>query len=286
MKIEWILEENCFGGEQADLISAALDAGHKINFDIPDSIDHTDFRIIRGSTDFVDRYSAIFLEFDPFCICSNLKFYDCTHYYTKNNYDKLLNSDCVWIPWKNLNEDLFDFFKTDRLFIRPNSGKKIFTGTTVGYKWFDKELEVIQSLPSTKGLTPETLVLVSSCKDIVKEARFLVGPDGIIDGSWYNGDGNNLELKQMSDFANEFSFNKIVIDPSTGGFVWEDFFTIDVAQTEKFGLQVVEINSFSSSGLYNMHTPTIIKNIEEYIKYIMDCDIERDYTKEDARKQI
>lgn len=258
-KVEWILQDKCFGAEQADLIRAILEYDCcEVIIGIPDSIDHHNYRVIRGSTEFVHSYNNIFGEYDPFCITACFDHYKCSNYYSNIHCDDLLNSYCFWMPWKYLSEDVFDFFNSDRVFIRPDSGYKIFTGTTVGKKWFTKELEVIQGLPSSKLLRPDTMVLVSDYKEITKEARFLMGPNGMIAGSWYSHCGNSLELKEMSKFAQK------------AGNFYDEFFTVDVAQTKKYGLQIVEVNSFSSAGLYDMHAPTVVKNIINHIKAFSD----------------
>lgn len=253
-KIEWILQDKCFGGEQADLISAILEKeDQEVIVGIPDSIDHHNFRVIRGSTKFVDTYNRMFEEYDPFCITCNFDNYICSRYYQKIHHNDLLNSYCVWMPWGYLSTDIFELFQTEKVFIRPDVGYKVFTGTTIGKKWFSKELEVIKSLPSTSGLTDNTMVLLSTCKKIIREARFLMGPSGLIDGSWYNEEGNNLQLKTLGDFANR------------AGRHYDDFYTVDVADTEEYGPQIVEVNSFSSAGLYDMHAPTVVDAITQYI---------------------
>lgn len=255
MKIEWILEPGCFGVEQNHLLAEICQTKDNIAvIGIPDSIDHHNYRVIRGSTEFVDTYNRRFCDYDPFCLTADFENYKCSNYYGKINYDHLLNADCIWFPWYYLNRDVFDFFRSERVFIRPDSGYKIFTGTTVGMKWFHKELDVIKNLPSAFSLKLDTMVLVSSCKNILKEARFLMGPDGLIDGSWYNGEGSQSDLENMGEFAKR------------AGIDYDEFFTVDVAQTEEYRLQIVEVNSFASAGLYDIDPKKVVTAINKYIR--------------------
>lgn len=255
----WIIQDKIFGEETDRLVEALKRAGVKYGVQ-PLSCGlgpSKDFIVFRGSLHFVTlnnrlcKDRTLSLDVDSF-YCSN-------YYPLFGAHNLLLNSDGVWMPWGHFclrGEEMFEMFNTDELFIRPNSGEKIFTGTTIRPKWFEKELEVIKTLPSTSGLRDTTMILVAPAKKITKEARFLVGPSGLVDGSWYNNDGSDEELALMASFAKDCYM------PS-----FATFMTVDMCFLKGQNLpRVVEVNSFESAGLYDMNMDKVVEAVEQYVR--------------------
>lgn len=250
----WVIQE---GWEELPQLEAALKANNtSYCIGYPESIIAGETIIPRGSMEFVKTLESRFGEYSNM-VSWTPKNYECSYYYTKVEIDKLLNGECVFLPWKNLEtygRDLFSFFGNDRLFIRPNDGGKTFTGTTVGRKYFSRELEIIKSLPSS-SINPETLVLISNARQLeYKEYRFLILDKKIVSFSDYSSDP--YQVGALVPYKDLFSFVKSL------DYTPDWCYTIDVCVDYQF--KVVEYNSGVCAGWYDMDYDKIIKEFNKH----------------------
>src|SRR5690606_18531743 len=74
-------------------------------------------------------------------------------------------------------------FGGDRIFIRPDSGAKPFTGFDVAYRDVDDELKALKAVT---GLTDSMMLYVCPFKEIQAEFRFFIVNRKVIDGSYYS----------------------------------------------------------------------------------------------------
>jgi len=243
----WIIQDKIFG-EETDLLIGAL-KNNNISYMITDKplVCDPSKVILRGSTDFIrmfenannNKYFRLTLEN-----------YDCSRYYQYFG-SRMLNSDFIILPWWKLKDStqIFQSFpNTEKFFIRPEVGRKIFTGTTLTKKWWDKELDIIYSLPSS-NIKDSDLVLVSSYKEIVSEYRVLMHKNNVIDYSRYSGE-------ELFDEEFAISFQSSVID-----FFPDMLYTMDIAATKE-GFKLLELNSFVSAGLYDIDYNKVVNYIE------------------------
>ena len=161
--MRWIIQNGVFGDETAELIKHTK--SYQLTNDFGYVFDGGPF-LVRGTTKFIKEAYSRWDDYSWMPNLLHLDNYQCSNYYLEIPREKLLNSDFLLLPWWKLCDprtDLFNYFKTSKLFIRPNSGEKLFTGTTVGNKWYSKELEIIEGLPSS-NFDQQDLVLVSSAK--------------------------------------------------------------------------------------------------------------------------
>ena len=159
--MHWIIQDSVFGDETQELIK------HIKSYDlVKESVYGFSGQypfIARGTTNFIKE---IYNRWDDCSWIPNLLHldkYECSSYYLEIPAQNLLNSNFLILPWwriKQTGYKLFEYFNTDRLFIRPNTGVKLFVGTTVLSRWFNKELEIIETLPSSQ-FDEQDLVLVS-----------------------------------------------------------------------------------------------------------------------------
>jgi hypothetical protein len=169
---------------------------------------------------------------------------NCNFYYSHVPADWMLNSDFVMAPFqviKNNPSRFFDLFGVDDLFIRPNTGRKAFTGYTITRENAAFELSSSMQLTSVQS---ETICLISAAKNIKSEFRFVIGNGEVIDGSEYRWDRildiRHDWLSECWDLADKMA--KHTWQPDT-------CYTVDVADTED-GPKIVELNGFSCAGLY------------------------------------
>jgi hypothetical protein len=255
----WIIQDKVFGEETDRLIETLKKADVKYQLTPwPHTVYTKDFIVSRGTLNFVECNKYLYESYRTLKL--DVENFKCSSYYPLfGAHNLLLNADAIWMPWDNFclrGEKMFEMFKTDKLFIRPDSGHKIFTGTTIRPKWFEKELHTITTLPSTSGLKGDTMILVAPAKKITKEARFLFGPSGLVDGAWYNNDGSDRELALMTTFAQDCYMSH-----------FGPFMTVDMCFLEDENLpRIVEVNSFESAGLYDMDMDKVVDAVEQYAR--------------------
>jgi hypothetical protein len=192
-----------------------------------------------GNIDFVQRVQK-HTSFIPgvFCNAYNLK---CSTYYAYyGNF--LLNRGYSMLPVGDLLNRLAEF---SPFFIRPNSSNKSFTGYVVG----DKEGHEIQSLIRTIG--PETLVVVAPQRSIDAEYRFVVCDRKIIAGTRY-----------LPSESEDYPTLALCLAIKIADLEWQPdlCYTIDIAESDG-NMYLLEINSFSSSGLYSCKLAPIIRQV-------------------------
>src|SRR5690606_3444445 len=128
----------------------------------------------------------------------NLQQLQCTSYYPKFG-ELLLNSQYIMLPFGELNrqkEFLFQCLGEEKIFIRPNSGFKIFTGKVVTRDSWDEDLRLF----GFYSVEADKLVIASKSQDIFGEWRFVVVDNQIVSGSKYSG-VSTLSLTTVSEFA-------------------------------------------------------------------------------------
>lgn len=157
----------------------------------------------------------------------------------------LLNDGFVLLPWSEFRrrlpawQDQFGFL--GGVFVRPDSGNKTFTGLTIPFDDWDHETRCLEVL---SGVTAETLVSISRPRaDIDGEWRFW-----ILNGmpvthsaySWRDDEDPRDPPLACVKLVNELCQHAWQPDVA---------YTVDVCMTGD-GARLVEINSFSCSGVY------------------------------------
>lgn len=172
--------------------------------------------------------------------------------------DWFLNRNCLMTTWSVLNarpkEEWQVLFPGTRVFARPNSGFKTFAGQTINYDKWQEDLEAIDQVSSVTG---ETLIVLAPDQELQGEFRFVVADGKVIAGSEYRWD-NVLDIRR--DWPEEcFEVAKKVAEHE-----WQlDIaYTCDVALTPN-GSKLIELNGFSSAGLYACDINAVIEGITE-----------------------
>jgi hypothetical protein len=192
MKAKWLLELDLFTDTEMGLINAIKKTGREVKTmkyipfddDLVNRIknDYNDYdcvifygslnlgRKILKQTNFIP---GVYLKENPF---------ECTSYYPVYG-DELLHKSYIMMPYGDLirrKSELFNLYG-DKLFIRPNSGFKEFTGNILNKQNFEKAVE----LAGFYDVEPDLLVLVSDVTNIKKEWRFVIVNNEVISGSLY-----------------------------------------------------------------------------------------------------
>lgn len=180
-----------------------------------------------------------------FCAMGN---YKCTNYYPLF-HDYFLNSRrYIMLPWgsvlKNYNF-LFNCGFGERLFIRPNKGNKVFSGSKIYLDTLELDLEKIKSL-SYYGITHDELCVISPNQNIIEEYRLVVSDWKIVTGTQYFPDDENsivpqIIIEKAEELLNIAKEKNFIPDP-----VW----TLDMVTLDSGAIFPLEIGSLSCAGLY------------------------------------
>ncbi|WOF82108.1 ATP-grasp domain-containing protein (plasmid) [Pseudomonas sp. FeN3W] len=219
-----------------------------------------------GSISFI-REAIACLHHVPLAYFSNDRF-NFSRYAHKLPTGCLLNDDAIFLPCLTLLSRVGQMkkcFAGERLFVRPDSGSKVFTGNSFSYTELASELSSLKQLTS---LTDDTLLAISSAKSIQAEYRFFIVNKAIVGGSAYSFDG--LHNADIPDGA-------ILLAQTIANHEWQIdvAYTCDVALTEN-GFRVVELNAGSTSGFYEADARNIIRAMAEaaWLEFIGELSME------------
>ena len=144
--------------------------------------------------------------------------------------------------------------RNDRVFVRPDSPLKLFTGQIVTRDTFAADLEFM----SFYEFPRKSLVVVSSPKSIEAEWRFVVANHRVVTGCQY-------KLQEKMDFRSEvdpaaFEFaSTIAAAPYQPDPVW----ILDVCRTADKAYRLLEIGGFSFADLYACSKAAIVDAVSE-----------------------
>jgi hypothetical protein len=162
----------------------------------------------------------------------------------------MLNDNFYVIPYA---EFVRRRLKPDQaVFIKPDSGMKEFTGKVIHHDNFDDE---INSMNQIEIVDPETLCVIAEPKEIDSEFRYVIVNGEVITGSEYRWD-NVLDVRRDTlPICDELAAHVAKMD-------WQAdvAYICDIAYAEKKA-KIVELNAFSSSGLYACDTYKIVEAV-------------------------
>jgi hypothetical protein len=170
----------------------------------------------------------------------------------------LLNNDFVILPYGEfIRRRNNGAWRT--CFIKPESGLKEFTGQVISIK---NGKDDIDKLSPHHTIDPDTLVVVSVAKDIKAEFRYVICEREVITGSEYRWD-NVLDVRRDTHSVCD------VVAYAIAKAEWQadTVYVCDVALLEDAGSRpygkVIELNAFSSSGLYACDTYKIVEAVSK-----------------------
>lgn len=183
--------------------------------------------------------------------------YRYSDYLPKVDSSLFLNDRPVMTPSALLRRQVdyyFDLLGSDEIFIRPDSGAKVFPGFVMSRSTWQHEFNCLDQLT---GLTPETIVVISPVKPIAHEYRFVIVNRQVVTGSRYMKHGV-LDVDSRVDPRCRSLADRIAAEP----------YQVDLAYTCDVGMVgdqavVIELNAFSTSGLYACDRVAAFKAVAE-----------------------
>lgn len=177
----------------------------------------------------------------------------------------LLNRDYMMLPFGEL-ERCHDFlFRSvgldDRIFIRPDSPLKLFTGQVASRSTFSADLEFMgfYEFPSN------SLVVVGSPRMIVSEWRFVIADGKDIAGCQYKRNGEFECQSGYDGSAIEFAKSIAELDYQPDP-VW----VMDICKTSDNSYHLLEIGAFSLSNLYACNMVDVAAAVSSVAKSVWE----------------
>lgn len=188
-------------------------------------------------------------ELNPGSYC-NFDAFKCSSYYPVFK-ESLLNYHSKIVAWKDV---LKHMNNSNMYFIRPNTGKKLFTGVVTNYDSIQTDVGFAVS-----NLDPETKVVIAPYVRVEKEWRFFVSSGlagNVITGSLYHVNNEHVEEECNDDEAFKLAKHaSLYYNP-------DPVYVIDICKTINGDYKILELNSFSCSGLYKCDVNEIVKFVE------------------------
>jgi hypothetical protein len=192
----------------------------------------------------------------------------CSTYYP--HFGSLLFNDYyVMLPLSEFHRQKFfcygTFGKETKVFLRPDSGEKTFTGQLVDLQDHEEFINLCKSL----GIEHE-LVIVSTPKNIRGEYRFVVSEKGIIAQSTYQFQGLRTIIPSTPKGAREMCEKVIAV-----GWHPAPVYCVDIAEDNDGKFWLLELTSFTSAGLYACNPTDIVREVskiaqEKYKAYLTE----------------
>lgn len=179
--------------------------------------------------------------------CSFANF-DCSLYYS--HFGRFLLNDDYGLYAASealrMSRILFDRFAVrGEIFLRPNAGRKIFSGKCVDRDDFEERL--------TRLFDPTELVVVSSPKQIGREWRLVAARRDVLTASQYADHGSVARTRDCPEQVIEFGREIL----RTVKWLPDPLFTMDIAESES-KLRLIELNGFSCSSFYECDLDRIV----------------------------
>jgi hypothetical protein len=182
---------------------------------------------------------------------------DTSYYMSQLPRSHFFNSDAIYMPFGMISERKYmlqDIFG-DKIFIRPDSGFKSFTGFSVAIKDLDFELS---SLKQTKNPGAHEMCLIARAKPIHAEYRIVVCEGKIVTGSQYRWD-NKMDIR-IDVHSDAWSFAESAV--AAAQWQLDTCYVVDIFLSDD-GPKIGEFNSFASAGLYNCDTDAIVDAVSK-----------------------
>ena len=187
----------------------------------------------------------------------NLPEFECLYYYPRFGRH-LANSEYVMLPFGELNRRkdwlLKNVGQDSKIFLRPSSGFKTFTGKIVSVNTWDKDIKLL----GFYDVDPEALVVACPPLEIEREWRTVVVENKIVAASQYKLGEDNTRKQDVP--AEVLKYGQDVLDSIK--YAPDPAWTLDICETPN-GLKVLETGSFSCAGLYACEPEPIIQAVNE-----------------------
>lgn len=268
MKVSWLIDSEVCGSYCDEMAAAARELGHVAKVlqppsppyrweDVAQSL-HKSFPadscvVAHGDIGLITKLARD-SRWTPGVFATVANF-DCASYYCHFG-QHLLNQQYMMLPFGELRrcrDFLFDAFGVDdRIFVRPSSPLKLFTGQLASRATFDKDVDYM----GFYEFPPESLAVVSRPQEIAAEWRFVIVDHKVVAGSKYSQGGAKLLSPECDEgaaaLAEKIGASEYQPDPA-----W----VADVCQTADGAYRLMEIGGFSFADLYACDKRAVVEAV-------------------------
>lgn len=259
MKTKWIVENFTKESSYLEIVEAIKKEGGDIKeinngfkFSDLEGYDENSPVMFLGSIEMTNTAFKQMPNCFPVAYC-NQKNYLCTKY--MSHFGKyLFNDKYSIISLKEFHRHKFFYYgvfgNEALIFIRPDSGQKLFQAQLLDLLDCDRFLE------HNKHIEHE-LVVISCPKNIIWEGRFVVSTrKDIVANSTYRYQGQITKIPSVPVGA-----TKLVKELLEIGYYPDSVFVMDICQDNDNNFWLLELNSFSSAGMYACNKTDIVKYV-------------------------
>lgn len=197
-------------------------------------------------------------DWTPGAIANNPAF-RCRSYYPVFR-EFLLNRRHLFLPFGSLEErkdDLFDWLGAeDCIFVRPDDNDKPFTGQLVKRESWDEDIKLMGFYK--ERVHPDTLVVVTEPRNIIKEWRFFIRGTEVLTGSVYRK-GPHTSVREVvtkpdmgAVLAAKAAYHAVQV-----GYDPDPLWVMDICETTQREIKLLEVGGFSCAGVYACDTDII-----------------------------
>ncbi|MDI9309775.1 MAG: ATP-grasp domain-containing protein [Limnohabitans sp.] len=261
-QIHWILQSNLIKESVFNQIKKTF-IENNISFEevkiIPFSDDLPEIKTFNEINVFYGSTTLILNAYKKFGITKGI-FYDHSNFnlanYIKHWSDNMLNYDSKILTFEQITK--LNLKPDSHWFIRPIEDDKSFSGKIMSVnEIYNFEKELLNS--NNPYLTTETLVGISSVKEIEKEWRLFIIDKQIISICRYTMNGElSISDEDIPDQLIKFTEECLKIYAPAAVFV------MDIA-LYKNSFKIVECNCFNDSGFYKHNIEDIILKVNQYL---------------------
>lgn len=171
----------------------------------------------------------------------------------------ILNADSIIVKVKDILS--LDIGKNSHWFIRPVNDSKEIAGQIMQENEIEYMVKGVMSLSPDEyiigSIEPETELMLSSVKKIVKEWRNWVIGGKVVTSSMYKEGSRVVYRQEIDEDALDFVKELVSINPC-----YSDAYVLDVCRTDDGKLHLLETNCINAAGFYAADLQKIIEGLE------------------------
>lgn len=268
MRVGWLIDGEMFPAYREELAACVRAQGHELRligapsppyrWDDVDNAYRSAFPadacvVTHGDIELVTRVARE-RRWTP-GVFATVEHFACSHYFCHFG-EYLLSREYLMVPFgelRRLKEYLFDTIGSEgRMFVRPDSPLKLFTGQVVSDATFDADFEFM----GFYEFPLESIVVVSAPRVIDAEWRFVIADREVVAGSQYKLAGENVVSPTFDAAA-----RKLATEIARSEYQPDRVWVMDVCRTAEGEYRLLEIGGFSFADLYACEKAAIVEAV-------------------------
>ena len=199
----------------------------------------------------------------PIVTFANFSNYACRRYYN-NLHEHIIQQKHIFLPFGEVarkRDSILEMLgEENQVFIRPDDGRKIFTGTVIDKSTWEEDLVRL----AFYDVPDDEMCVLASIADIQDEYRFLVDSEKALSGSKYIEKGEVLE--KPITVADGFVWDYVNEVLQSSNYCPDSLWTLDISVNQENRPTVLEVGCASCSGLYGIDLKIFVEAVNELLE--------------------